>query len=336
MRFGELGEFGFINRISRGGQVDKGRVICGIGDDCAVLAEPNGRVTLVTADLMVEEVHFRIPDTEGERLGRKLLSVNLSDVAAMGGVPGEAVVSVAVPGDLEASFVEAIYKGLHACADQFGVNVVGGDTTASPGPLVMNLTLLGEMSGDQVCYRSGARAGDLVFVSGTVGDSRAGLQLLEGTATNIAQADQVFLLERHHGPTPRVALGQALAASGGVTAMIDLSDGLSSDLPHIFRGSGVCAVVQADEIPVSDALVKFCGGDRASAVSAGLAGGEDYELLFTVAADRADEVERLGERQDLPDLTKIGYVESGDPEVFLETNKGERSRLDPGRSHHFG
>jgi thiamine-monophosphate kinase len=334
--FRELGEFGFIDRIARHGLADENRVICGIGDDCAVFEGANGRVTLVTTDLMVEEVHFQIANADAERLGRKLLSVNLSDIAAMGGEPREALVSVAVTGDLEVSFVEGIYSGLHALADQHNVNVVGGDTTASPGPLVLNLTLIGEMEKDKVCYRSVARPGDLFYLSGTIGDSLAGLRLSQGETSTNCEEDRSYLLGRHHDPTPRVALGQALALSGAVTAMLDLSDGLSSDLGHICRRSEVSAVVRSGAVPVSDELVRFCEGNREGAVEMGLLGGEDYELLFTVAPGDVEKVEALSERGGHPRLARIGLIEAGEGEVLLESEEGERSVLKPEGSHHFG
>ncbi len=333
--FRELGEFGFIDKIARHGLADTSRVVCGIGDDCAVFEGKNDRVTLVTTDLMVEEVHFKIATTKAEHLGCKLLSVNLSDIAAMGGEPREAVVSLAVPGDIQVAFIEGIYSGLHTRAKEFDVNVVGGDTTASPGPLVMNLTLTGEMEKRQVCYRSGASPGDLLYVSGTLGDSLAGLKISRGEFSTCPEEDRRFLQGRHHDPTPRVALGQALAATGGVSAMMDLSDGLSSDLGHICGCSGVSAAVRSASIPVSDELVGLCEGDRKDAALMGLSGGEDYELLFTVAPEIRETVEALGDADGLPKVTWIGQIEEGSGEMFLESETGERSTPRPGRSHHF-
>ena len=292
------------------------------------------RVLLLTADLMVEEVHFlRAADPEG--IGYKLLAVNLSDVAAMGGEPRDAVVSVAIPTDFDVGYMERIYEGLYACADRFRVNVAGGDTTRSPGPLVLNLTLTGRMERDRVCMRSGARPRDLVYVSGTLGDSAAGLALLLGREVEVASKDRVYLLRRHHRPEPRVALGRALAETGAVTAMIDLSDGLASDLRHICTQSGTSAAIAADRVPMSPALRRFCGATETDPLSPALSGGEDYELLFTVDPERSGRIETLGREDGLPPITRIGRVEAGPPALFLRDRDGGREPLEASGFDHF-
>ena len=332
--FQELGEFAFIDRIAAHGLVREEGVVCGIGDDCAVFSLEGDRVLLMTADLMVEEVHFlRTADPEG--IGYKLLAVNLSDVAAMGGEPRDAVVSVAIPTDFDVGYMERIYEGLHACAARFGVNVAGGDTTRSPGPLVLNLTLTGRMARDRVCTRSGARPGDLVCVSGTLGDSAAGLALLLGREAEIASEDRAYLLRRHHRPEPRVALGQALAETGALTAMIDLSDGAASDLRHICQRSEVSAAVVSDRVPTSPALRSFCRATGTDPMSPALSGGEDYELLFTVDPERAGRIEALGREGDLPPVTRIGRIETGPPALFLQAKDGGREPLEASGFDHF-
>ncbi len=330
--FKDLGEFGFIDRIARHGLVREEGVLCGIGDDCAVFALGEDRALLLTADLMVEEVHFLVAATAPEGLGYKLLAVSLSDVAAMGGEPRDAVVSAAIPADFDAGYMERVYDGLQACASRFGVNVAGGDTTRSPGSLVLNLTLTGEMARDRVRYRSGARPGDLVYVSGTLGDSAAGLELALGREAAISGEDRAYLLRRHHRPEPRVALGQALAATGAVTAMIDLSDGVASDLQHICKQSGVSAVVAAGAVPLSPALGAFCEATETEPLSQALSGGEDYELLFTVDVERA---EAIKEREDLPAISEIGRIEAGEAAIFLEDAEGGRKELEESGFDHF-
>lgn len=330
--FKDLGEFGFIDRIARHGLVREEGVLCGIGDDCAVFELEEERALLVTADLMVEEVHFRVAGTALEGLGYKLLAVNLSDVAAMGGEPRDAVVSAAIPADFDAEYMERVYNGLHTCASRFGVNVAGGDTTRSPGPLVLNLTLTGEMARDRVRYRSGARPGDLVYVSGTLGDSAAGLKLALGEDVGISEEDRAFLLRRHHRPEPRVALGQALAATGAVTAMIDLSDGAASDLRHVCRQSGVGAVVAADAVPLSPALRAFCEATQTDPLCPALSGGEDYELLFTVDPER---VRALKAWEALPAICPVGRIEAGEARIFLEGVEGGRKVLEGAGFDHF-
>lgn len=330
--FREIGEFGFIERIGAAGLPRAVDVCCGIGDDCAVLACENDRVRLITSDLMVEGVHFVVERTDPDWLGHKLLAVNLSDIAAMGGEPREAVVSLAVPPDLDVGFMERVYRGLRELASRFGVNVVGGDTTRSTGPLVMNLTLTGEMDRDRVCYRSGATPGDLIYVSGTLGDSAAGLKLALGDAVACSEEDREFLLRRHHRPEPRVALGRNLAATGAVTAMLDLSDGMASDLRHICRQSGVSAVIDETTLPVSPAFRRFSEHSDAGARCLEISGGEDYELLFTVAHERREDVEALGARLG---ISCVGRIVPGDGRVFLENQKGARSELKARGFEHF-
>lgn len=333
--FKELGEFGFIDRIAEHGLARAEGVICGIGDDCAVFELNAGRALLVTTDTMVEGVHFLIEASAPEGLGYKLLAVNLSDIAAMGGEPGEAVVAVAVPAGFDAGYVERVYDGLHACAARFGVNIAGGDTTRSPGPLVMTLTLIGRMDRERVRYRSGARPGDLVYVSGTLGDSAAGLELVLGKGAEVPEADRAFLLRRHHRPEPRIEAGRALAACGAVTAMMDLSDGIGSDLRHICRRSGVSAVVREAAIPLSPVLRAFCDVTGADPLGLAISGGEDYELLFTVDPGQAGKVGTLSEKGDLPQFSRIGWIEAGDGRIFVEDAGGARNALTAGGFDHF-
>jgi len=333
--FRELGEFGFIDRIARHGLVREEGVLCGIGDDCAVFSLDGDLAQLVTVDLMVEDIHFKRNASAPETLGAKLLAVNLSDVAAMGGEPRDAVVSVAIPADLDVEYMEGIYRGLHACARRFEVNVAGGDTTRSPAPLVLNLTLTGRMPENRVCYRSGARSGDLVYVSGALGDSAAGLEIVLGREAILSCEDRDVLLRRHHCPEPRVALGQALAASGAVTAMIDLSDGTASDLGHICRRSNVSAVIEEKAVPISPACRAFCAALGMSPLRLALSGGEDYELLFTVNPEKADRVEALSAMGDLPPLCRIGRIEAGQPAISVTDPAGNRRPPDTAGFDHF-
>lgn len=330
--FGEIGEFGFIEQIGAAELPRVVRVRCGIGDDCAVLACENDRVRLITSDLMVEGVHFVLEVSDPHWLGHKLLAVNLSDIAAMGGEPREALISLAIPPHSDVGYMERVYHGLRELASRFGVNVVGGDTTRSTGPLVMNLTLTGEMNQDRVCYRSGANPGDLIYVSGTLGDSAAGMRLALGDEAGLSEEDREFLLRRHHRPEPRVALGQALAASGAVTSMLDLSDGVASDLRHICRQSGVSAVIDQTAIPVSPAFRRFRGFSDAGTGNLEISGGEDYELLCTVAHGGRDDVEALAAESG---ISCIGRIEAGDGRICLENAQGVRTELEARGYEHF-
>ena len=335
MNFRDIGEFGFIEQVSKYGLVREEGVLCGIGDDCAVFSMGAGRALLVTTDLILEDVHFRAGASEPEGLGHKLLAVSLSDIAAMGGTPRDAVVSVAVPESADVGDVARIYDGLHACGRRFEVNISGGDTTRSPGPLLLSLTLIGEMREGQVRYRSGAGADDLICVSGTLGDSAAGLALVQGLEVEIPSRHRHTLLQRHHRPEPRVELGRRLATSGVATAMIDLSDGLTSDMGHICRQSGVGAVIRSDDLPLSPAYSAFCGAAGVGALPKALAGGEDYELLFTARPEGAERVRALGREEGCPPISVIGQILAGPERLYLEDADGGRTALQMTGFDHF-
>ena len=327
-RFKDIGEFGFIDRIAAHAQ--RNRVLRGIGDDCAVIATGEDRARLVTTDAMVEGVHF-VQNAPPESVGYKLLTASLSDIAAMGGEPTDAVIGISAAADCDAGYVERIYNGLFACADQFGVAIVGGDTTRTSGPLVLGLTLTGDMLRDQVCYRSGAQVGDAIYASGTLGDSAAGLGVVLGEA-EMRGEERAALLRRHYRPEARVDLGRALAKTGAVTAMIDVSDGLASDLNHICRQSGVSAVIRAGAIPMSAAFVKYCDASHQNKLALALTGGEDFELLFCVRRAQGHQIEALAARYP---ICRIGEIAAGNGEVRIEGEDGKRVRLERMGYEHF-
>jgi thiamine-monophosphate kinase len=314
-----------IRRLS-GGRAGQG-VRVGIGDDCAVLAPAAGRDLLATTDLLIEDIHFRRRYAEPADIGWKALAVNLSDVAAMGGQPRWALVALACPSDSTLEEVEAFYEGLLALADEHDVTVVGGDTSASPAGWIVNVTLLGAAPARPL-LRSTARPGDVIAVTGALGRSGAGLAVLDTDAGGGDLFNDGRLLEArvlsdvtaaHLRPRPRVREGRWLAESGHVTAMIDLSDGLATDLGHIAEESGVGARVRLERLPVdasTRAVATALGRDpRAWATG----GGEDYELLLTC---RADTFGRLADglaRATGASLTAIGeIVEAGEGVRFLD------------------
>lgn len=284
MTLKNLGEFGFIERIRQGCLVRPEGVVRGIGDDAAAFNTSARQVTLLTTDLLVERVHFLREAISGVDLGHKALAVNLSDIAAMGGRPREAFVSIAIPTDCSLGYLEAIYAGMTDLARAHNVNILGGDTTASKGDLIINVALTGSVPEHELLRRDGARPGDLIAVTGTLGDSRAGLHLIQhGTATQ--RHEYVDLLKAHRRPRPHLPEGRYFARSGGVTAAMDLSDGLSSDLGHILRQSKVGARLSAERLPLSEKLRAFCQDRGIDPIPFALAGGEDYVLLLTVAAE---------------------------------------------------
>jgi thiamine-monophosphate kinase len=277
------------------------RARLGVGDDCALLALTPGHELAISTDMLVAGTHF-FPDTDPLRLGHKTLAVNLSDLAAMGAKPASALLSLALPAADEA-WLAAFARGFFALADEHGVELVGGDTTRAPagGTLTLNVTILGEVPAGQAVRRSGAQAGDDIWVSNTLGDAALGLAALRGKVS-LDAAQREYCVHRLEAPTPRVALG--LALRGIARSMLDISDGLAGDLAHIARASGVRAQVNADALPLAPALRSV---PRELALQCALAGGDDYELCFTAAPGQRAGVEAAG-RQTGVAVTCIGSV----------------------------
>ncbi len=280
----------------------------GLTNDGACFTTGAGLGTVVTADAMVAGVHF-LPDDPPETLGRKLLRVNLSDLAAMGARPRGYLLVVAFPAGVAEAWISAFAQGLARDQAEFGVDLLGGDTVSTPGPMTLSLTAFGEAAPDRLLSRSGAADGDEVFVSGTIGDGMLGLKALRGELVHSSEADRDALANRYRLPSPRLALGLALGERGLATAALDVSDGLAADMGHICEASGLAASLDAPTVPLSAA------GARALDAHGGLGpriltGGDDYELLFTVTPERIAEVESLARELDLP-LTRIGRMSAG-------------------------
>jgi thiamine-monophosphate kinase len=253
-----------------------------------------GTLLVATTDMLVERVHFRLDWTSPRDLGWKALAVNLSDLAAMGAMPGRALVSVALlPG--QTAIVEEMYDGLSELGRLTGTRVVGGDTVRTSGPLVVNVALLGEAEPGRLLRRDGAVPGDLLAVTGAVGASAAGLALLlEADPERLARPEAAQLLAAHHRPNPRLAAGRTLA-SMGLRCAIDISDGVASEAWHVARSSGVEIALDADRLPLNAGAVELFGREKACQFA--VAGGEDYELLFAVPEARLAEVTAaLGEQ----------------------------------------
>lgn len=300
MRLDELGEFGIIDRIAERVSPRAG-VTLGIGDDAAGVAPTAGLLTLATSDMLVEGVHFDLAFCDPLTLGRKSLAVNLSDIAAMGGKPRWFLLSLAVPRELSVEFLDGFTGGMLELAGEFDVTLIGGDTCASRGGLVISVTVLGEQRPELVVPRSGARPGDLVFVTGTLGDAALGLELLrQGKRENAAAGRQL-------DPRPRVGEGLALAGAGLPTAMIDVSDGLLADLGHILDQSGVGARLEVARLPLSACFQQQRAAVAGDPLLLPLAGGEDYELLFTAPAGREEAVRDVLARFSTP-VTVVGEI----------------------------
>ena len=276
-------------------------VRCGIGDDCAVLALPAGDELLVSVDTLVELVHF--PKAyPADLLARRALAVCVSDLAACGATPLGFTLALTLP-KIDEPWLAGFAAALATAAQEYGIALVGGDTTR--GPLCLSLQVMGSAPAGTAILRSGARPGDIVYVSGQLGDARAALNYLDKPEIKLSAAEQA-LLARYHQPTPRLALGQKLR--GLATAALDISDGLAADLGHILSASGVAAVLKTECLPMSAALTTTC---PARAVEFALSGGDDYELCFTVAAEHREAVAVLSAKLNLR-LTEVGYITAGE------------------------
>lgn len=300
-------EFEFIRRIRAAAPA--GAAVLGIGDDCAVWRASPGCEQLVSTDLLIEGVHFTPGRGTLEQLGARALAVNLSDIAAMGGAPRHATLGLALPGGDPDAFLPLV-AGFCDLAREHGVSLAGGDTCASPGPLMIAVTVFGEAPENTAVRRSGARAGDLLYVTGTLGDSAMGLALLPENGA-VPEPDKTTLIARHLAPTPRIDAGRILREAGA-SAMIDVSDGLLQDLGHILEESGVGARVDGDALPLSPALKAACAALGRDPLPLAAGGGEDYELLCALPPDVAPEAERRVAATGLT-LTRIGEArrESG-------------------------
>jgi thiamine-monophosphate kinase len=275
----KLGEFGLIDLLRKRMKPSNPGVIMGIGDDAAVLRPQAGFDLVLTTDMLVEGRHFDFKTTRPRSLGAKTMAVNLSDCAAMGARPLSAVVSVGLPAKFPASKVKAFYDGLNACGKNFGVDIVGGDTVRSDA-FVVNVALLGQVEKGRALTRSGAKVGDVILVTGMLGDSAAGLHSLRHPGKKAAVV-RPLLEKKHLTPVPRVRAGRFLVEERLASSCIDVSDGLSSEVNHLAKESGVGAEVHEEALPLSTALLDYCEENRLSPLTFSLSGGEDYELLFT-------------------------------------------------------
>lgn len=314
-------------------------LIAGIGDDAAVFRSTAGKDTVITADLLVEDIDFRRTTTPPYLLGHKALAVSLSDIAAMGSRPLWSIISIGVPEQVwETDFVERLYDGVLDLANRYGVQLIGGDTSRTPETVVIDSIVAGECAAGTSVMRTGASPGDQIFVTGSLGAAAAGLRLIERGAhlaeQNLGDEDSQKLdhiLLRQLRPEPRVGWGIVLGEERLATSMIDLSDGLSSDLNRVCDASGVGALIDSSLLPIDERVIELCGRRALDPLQLALHGGEDFELLFTV---KPEDVNRLPRRVDGVGIKHIGQVTAGFEGVRI--SEGSRIwELKPGGWKHF-
>jgi len=300
----------------------------GLTDDAATLAPDPGMELVLTKDAMVSGVHFLEADGPAN-IARKLLRVNLSDLAAMGAMPVGYLLATFWPQGHPTEWIQSFASGLAEDQKEFSIGLLGGDTVRTPGPLCLSLTAIGEIEVGQALRRNGAKIGDLVVVSGTIGDGALGLMAAQGNLEGIDPDQQDWLGNRYHLPQPRMLLGSML--KGLATACADISDGLVADIGHICAASGVGAVLKADDIPLSEAartaLVKV-----PSLLTSVLSGGDDYELVFTLPAERVDSLETLAAAAQTK-LAVIGRIEAGEGVSVLDGAGVEIPLVEGGWQH---
>ncbi len=314
-----------IRRMARRADPD---LLLGIGDDAALIRNVTGYTWAVTTDLLVEDVHFSFQYTDAERLGRKAMVVNLSDLASMGAEPKFVLLAIAMPKSFASGEIDSFLHGVDSVAQPFGVSLIGGDLSFSPDKIVINITALGKCIFGRAIRRDGAKPGDAIFVSGCLGAARAGLELLRGgMRLETAESTEARQLIRAQlEPSAQVALGRLLAEQRLASAMIDISDGLSSDLSHICQESGVGAILDAALIPVAEADPDA----NLPTLEMALHGGEDYQLLFTVPPERLEALQRMGSQFR---LTYVGKIIDEAGAIYLEENGRRRTLPSRGYDH---
>lgn len=323
MKISSLTEKEIISAFRESFTFSEGNLIKGIGDDAAVVRTGN-RNLIYTKDLLIQDIHFKVSFHPPHLLARKSLNINLSDVAAMGGSPKYALLGLGLPRTVGTQWVEDFISGLKSAAQEEGVNLIGGDVSGSK-KITLSVTVIGE--GDPVIRRSGGGEGDILCVSGTLGDAKEGLLLLQRKHRMGENEEIDFLLKRFLDPFPQISLGRELSWRGLVSSMIDLSDGLSTDLGHLCEESGCGALIYRDRLPISSALRSL----QKKCYDFALHGGEDYQLLFSVPREK---VKKLSELKKIYPISFIGEFIPGN-RIYLVDPQGRKKDLKSKGYRHF-
>lgn len=311
-------EFEFINDIKSRYKLAK------VGDDCAVLPKDDKTDLLITSDMLVEGIDFRLEWATAEQIGQKALAVSLSDIAAMGGTPTFAMLSIAVVENLwKGDFLDRLYTGWHDLARKYGVELIGGDVSRTSGPLTIDSTVLGEVPQGRAILRSGAKPGDAIYVTGTLGGAAGGLQILFGTDLETSSDPQKPTLKQLL-PTPQVTIGKFLQEKNLASSAIDLSDGLSSDITHLCTASAIGAEIYCDQLPIDPALGSLFSPEQC--LDMALKGGEDFQLLFTGDGEKIADA-------NIADITRIGMITENPGLIELISGDTRRALLPLGYRH---
>lgn len=331
---GDIGEFELI-RLLTDDLSYTSQTIVGVGDDCAVYEISKGRYILATCDMLIEDVHFSRKTASPFLVGCKAMACSLSDIAAMGGNPLFALVSLGLPENAPEEFPQDLYVGIRSMCRDYQVVLVGGDTVRSPDKAVIDISMIGDCPSGKFVLRSGAKRGDALVVTGYLGDSAAGLDVLNGKLSEADTERRNELIEAHLAPEPRCEQGSHLAENFAIHSMIDISDGLAGDLAHICDSSKLGARLRADKVPLSATLREFCSGAGIDPLTYALGGGEDYELLFTLApAELENLMEQWPEEFEVP-LFHIGEMDKAIKGIHLVSEDGSERPLTEHSFEHF-
>jgi len=322
-----IGEFGLIARITKNFTHQLGSTVLPLGDDCAGYSGSTSKYQLVSTDALVENIHFKFSTISPEQLGQKAIAVNISDIAAMGGTPTRVLITLGISKKVSTSFLNKLYNGIYKTCALYDIELFGGDTVSSPKSFFINVTIIGEAKQGKLFTRNGAKKGDLIFTTGTLGDSSLGFKISSNKNWKCTQKSKKYLIKKHLVPTPRLKESQLLVRSNHkITSMIDISDGLAQDLSHICKQSGTGAIIYEEKLPKSLDFAKVCKENRLKPLPFVLAGGEDYELLFTLPSDGVKKLSRQFEKAKAL-VTHIGEMTESASKVSLLRQNGKREIL---------
>ncbi len=331
MQLDKLGEFGFIERFSEKFNTLLPTASIGIGDDCAVISANELEDYVITTDMLIEGVHFLKDKITSFELGYKSLAVNLSDIAAMGAKPVASFLSLGIPTTTQVENLDAFMEGYHSLSEKHNLPLMGGDTTKSLKHLAINVCVIGRCQKGEARLRSMAKVGDLICVTGNLGDSAGGLQVLLQELED-SECNKT-LVKRHHTPTPRIDEGIWLTKYDAVRAMMDISDGISSDLQHILTSSKKGAIIEIDKIPTSETLKKQSKEYNWDIEELSTSGGEDYELLFTIDQDNFAEINKQYQIEFSKKIFVIGEITDGTSSIVWKKHGEVINKKNTGFNH---
>ncbi|MFQ5768926.1 MAG: thiamine-phosphate kinase [bacterium] len=334
MKLGEIGEFGLIEQIKDLVNSPSENLIMSIADDAAAFKVGKEQIYLLTTDAFIEGVHFNLSYFTFYELGWRILSANFSDIAAMAGWPKFALVTLGLPADVEVKAVEELYRGMKTLADEYKTAIVGGDTTRSPDRIFLALTVIGQIAKNKLTPRSGAEMGDSIFVTGNLGGANAGLRALSSQDVGLKEKF-VLSVAKHLMPAPRLREAAFLVDNFTVHAMIDISDGLASDLHHICKLSDVGALVYERRIPIAQETQSVAENFKENSLDYALYGGEDFELLFTVPKEIEGDISSKFLKRFGLNCTKIGHITQKSKGIVLQRLNGEQLVLPQKGFDHF-